>query len=282
MRDFFTSRTFIAMCIIAVLLLGMVAVSAADSGHVTVFEDIIGTFITPLQNICSTIASKSGDFVAIFSEHNELKAENEKLKNELATVHSALRDAQQATLENESLKGILDIKEENPDFQFESALIVASEQSGYSHTLTLNKGSVSGIEKRDLVITPEGLVGYISELGTTWCKVTTLLDSSCEIGAIVTRTQDIGVIEGDFTLSQNGMCKVSYLSNEVQLSSGDSVVTSGIGGIFPSGLLAGYVVEIKPESHGISQYAVVETAVDFSNLKNVFIITEFDSVAGDK
>lgn len=275
MKDFFRTRTFIAMCIIAVLLLGMAAVSAADSEHVTVFEDFAGLVLTPLQNIASTISSKSGDFVAIFSEHDALKAENETLKNKLASVYQALRDAEEARLENESLKGILGIKEQNPDFQFEDALIIANEQSGYSHTLTLNKGSVNGIKMRDLVITSDGVVGYVSKLGSTYCNVTTLLDSSCEIGVLITRTQDIGVLEGDFSLAEKGNCKVSYLSNEVQLSSGDSVVTSGIGGNFPSGILAGYVVEIKPESHGISQYAVMETAVDFSELKNVFVITGF-------
>lgn len=275
MKDFFTSRTFIAMCIIAVLLLGMVAVSAAQSGRVTVIEDIAGTFIIPLQNICTTILDKSGDFVAIFSEHDALVEENNKLKTELASVYSSLRNAEQAIQENESLKGILGIKEENPEFEFENALIVSNEMSGYTHILTLNKGSVNGIEKRDLVITPQGLVGYVSELGTTWCNITTLLDSSCEVGALVTRTQDIGVMEGDFSLAADGKAKVSYLSNEVKLSSGDSVVTSGIGGIFPAGILAGYIEEIKPESHGISQYAIMETAVDFSALKNVFVITEF-------
>lgn len=269
------------MCIIAVLLLGMVAVSAVDSKRVTVFEDIAGLVITPLQNIVTTISSKSGDFVAVFTEFDRIKSENETLKKELASVYQALRDAQEAKLENESLKGILDIKEENPDFRFENALIVANEQSGYSHTLTLNKGSVNGIEKRDLVITADGVVGYVSKLGTTWCNVTTLLDSSCEIGAIVTRTQDIGVLEGDFSLAKSGNCKISYLSNDVQLSSGDSVVTSGIGGTFPSGILAGYIVEIKPESHGISQYAVMETAVDFSDLKNVFVITEYSGAVSE-
>ncbi len=263
------------MCIIAVLLLSMVVVSAADRGRVTFFEDIAGMFITPLQNLVTTVSSKGGDFVAVFTENSELKSENEKLKTELASVMQALRDAQEYKLENESLKGILGIKESNPEFVFEQALVVANSQEGYSHILTLNRGSVNGIEKRDLVITTEGVVGYISEIGTTWCKVVTLFDSSCEIGALVTRTQDIGVIEGDFSLASDGKCKVSYLSNEVTLASGDSIVTSGIGGVFPSGLLVGNVAEIKPEAHGISQYAVIEPSVDFSDLKNVFVITDF-------
>lgn len=264
------------MCIITVLLLGMSVVSAVDRGKVTIFEDIAGMFITPLQNLSSTLSSKGGDFIAVFTEHDKLKDENEKLKQELATVSQALRDAQEYKLQNESLKGMLGIAEQNPAFSFEQALIVATEQSGYSHILTLNCGSVSGVKKRDIVMTSEGLVGYVSDLGTTWCKVTTLLDSSCEIGALVTRTQDVGVMEGDFSLATDGYCKVSYLSNDVTLNSGDSIITSGIGGVFPAGIVIGNVIEIKPEAHGISQFAVVEPAVDFDELKYVFIVTEFE------
>lgn len=275
MKDFFRTRTFVAMCIIAVLLLGMIAVSSADRGKVSVFEDFAGTFITPIQNFVTTVSSKGGDFAKIFTEHDKLKDENERLKSELAKAYQEIRNAEEYKKENESYKGILGIKNENPDFVFEKALIVATEQSGYSHTYTLNRGSIHGIAKRNLVITAEGVVGYVSDVGTTWCQVTTLLDSSCEIGALFTRTQDIGVLEGDFALAANGACKIAYLSNDVQLSSGDSVVTSGIGGVFPSGLLLGHVSEIKPESHGISQYAVTTPAVDFSELKNVFVITGF-------
>ena len=275
MKDFLKTRTFIAICIIAALLLAMTVVSAANSGRVTILEDIAGIVITPIQNLCTTVSSKSGDFIAVFTEYNQMEQELEQVKQELAATASALRDAQQYKLENESLKGILGIKEKNPDFEFEPALIVANDRSGYSHTITLNKGSLNNVKKRDVIITEQGLVGYVTEVGSTWCRAITLLDYSCEIGAMVTRTQDIGVLEGDYVLSAEGNCKVSYLSNEVQLNSGDSIVTSGIGGIFPEDLLIGNVLEIKPEAHGISQYAVIEPAVDFTDLKNVFVITGF-------
>ncbi len=275
MRDFFTSKTFISICVIAVLLLGMMTVSAASRGKVTVFEDFVGIVITPIQNIVTTIAEKSGNFVAVFSDHDKLKKENERLNDEVNALKEALREAEQYRLENEELKSALSIKSQNPDFKFCSALVVASEQSGYSYMVTLNKGSVDGIKKRDMVISNGAVAGYVSELGTTWCKVTTILDSSCEIGAIITRTQDIGVLEGDFSLAAEGSCKMSYLANTVELNSGDSVITSGIGGIFPQGLFIGNVKEIKPETHGISQYAVIEPAVDISALKNVLVITDF-------
>ena len=279
MRQFFTSKTFISICIIGMLLLAMIAVSSVDRGKVTVFEDIVGIIVTPIQNIVTTISDKSGDFVAIFSEHDKLIEENEQLRDKLSELENGAREAEQARIENEALKGMLDIKQSNPDFKFCPALVVATDHSGYSYTVTLNAGSADGIKRRDVVMTAEGVAGYVAEVGTTWCKVTTILDSSCEMGVMITRTQDIGVLEGDFSLANDGLCKVSYLPNDVQLSSGDSVVTSGIGGIFPAGLVIGNVQELKPEKHGISQYAVTSPAVDIENLENVFVITSFEKDA---
>ncbi len=276
MRQFFTSKTFISICIIGVLLLAMMAVSSVDRGKVTVFEDIVGIIVTPIQNIVTTISNKSGDFAAIFSEHDKLVEENKQLRDKVSELEKGTREAEQARIENEALKGMLDIKQSNPDFKFCPALVVATDHSGYSYTVTLNAGAADGIKRRDIVMTSEGVAGYVAEVGTTWCKVTTILDSSCEMGVMITRTQDIGVLEGDFSLASDGLCKVSYLPNDVQLSSGDSVITSGIGGIFPAGLVVGNVQELKPEKHGISQYAVTAPAVDIENLENVFVITSFE------
>lgn len=279
MREFFTSKTFISICIIAVLLLGMLTISSVERGKVTVFEDFVGIIITPIQNIVTTIATKSGNFIAVFSDHDKLKEQNEQLKQQVNALSEQLRNSQKYMLENEELKSALGVKNENPSFTFCPAIVVASDQSGYSYMVTLNKGSIDGIKKRDVVMSNGAVAGYVSEVGTTWCKVTTILDSSCEMGVIISRTQDIGVLEGDFALATNGNCKVSYLENNVQLNSGDSVVTSGIGGIFPAGLLIGNVQEIKPETHGISQYAVTSPAVDISTLKNVLVITDFSQKA---
>ncbi len=138
MREFFTSKTFIAICVITVLLLGMMTISSVERGKVTVFEDFVGIVITPIQSIVTTLARKSGDFVAVFSEYNDLKEQNQKLKEEINVLSGQLRDAQKYVLENEELKSALGIKTESPDYKFCSAVVVASEQSGYSYMVSLN------------------------------------------------------------------------------------------------------------------------------------------------
>ncbi len=277
MGGFFKSRTFIAICIVASLLLGMTVLDTASNGHLSFAENLAGTLITPLQNFCSTVIRYGGNLVKAYTDYDALAAENAKLKSELAGAGALIRDAEEYANENQSLKAMLGIAEKHADFEFAACMVVGSDQNGYSHTLTLNKGTADGLSKKDLVMTADGVVGYINELGLTWSKVTTVLDSSCEIGAIVTRTQDIGVLDWDYTLSEEGLLKLAYLDASVVLTGGDAVETSGVGGVFPKGVLLGRVRELRTESHGISQYAVLEPAVDIDHLGTVFVITNFES-----
>ncbi len=282
MKAFLKTKTFLSLCIIAVLLLTMMVLDTASSGHMSFFENSIGTLVTPVQKFSATVLNYGGNLVEAYTDYQKLEEENNKLKNELAGSAQLIRDAQEYANENKSLKAMLGIAEEHTDFQFSTCLVVANDQNGYSHTLTLNKGSADGLEKKDLVITADGVVGYINELGLTWSKVTTVLDSSCEIGAMVTRTQDVGVVDWDYSLSEQGLLKMAYLNNSVVLNSGDAVETSGVGGVFPKGVLIGRVRELKTESHGISQYAVLEPAVNVDQVSTVFVITNFESEQGER
>jgi rod shape-determining protein MreC len=277
MRNFFKTRTFISMCVVAVLLLGMLVLDISANGHLTIFENIGGSLVTPIQSFCTTVANYSGNLVKVYTDHQALQAENEQLKDQLAGSAQLIRDAEGYATENQSLKAMLGIAEKRADFKFASCTVVGSDQNGYSHTLTLNRGSADGLEKKDLVITQDGVVGYISELGLNWSKVTTILDSECEIGAIVTRTGDVGVLDWEYSLSEEGLLKLGYLHAGVILQSGDSVETSGVGGLFPKGILLGRVRELRTESHGTSQYAVLEPAVDVDHVSTVFVITNFES-----
>lgn len=275
MNKFFKTRAFVAMCIIAVFLLGLSLLSMADRGRVTILEDLLGIIVTPIQKASNRLVGAAGNFKRVFTEYDELKAENEQLKKELADAKTKLRDAEDDILENQTLRGALNLAKDKPDLVFAAARVSGRDMDGYAQTLTLDQGSAHGVAARDLVVTGEGVVGYVSEVGTTWCKVVTILDPSAQMGVILTRTGESSVLKGDAALSHHGQCKASYLKNDVTLSVGDSVETSGIGGLFPEGLMVGRVREIKAESTGLSQYAVIEPSVDIATLSHVLIITDF-------
>ena len=95
------------------------------------------------------------------------------------------------------------------------------------------------------------------------------------MGAVVSRTREVVVAEGSFELAGDGLLRLSYLQNDSDVLVGDTVETSGYGGIFPKGLLIGTITEVLPESHGISTYAKIQPAVDLTALKKVYIVKSF-------
>ena len=118
-------------------------------------------------------------------------------------------------------------------------------------------------------------MGYVSKVGPNFSEITTLIDPTMNIGAMVSSTQEIGVAEGSAEYIHDNKLRLSYLDNETEVKKGDMIETSGYGDIYPKGIVIGYVDEVIPESHGLSTYATVTPSVDFAQLKKLYIIKEF-------
>ena len=192
------------------------------------------------------------------------------------------RDARQAEAdreENALLRELLELREQRRDLTFESAAVIDRESTNWTSALTLNRGTAHGVEKNDCVVSAEGdLVGVVSAVGYNWCTVLTVIDTDTELGARVFRTQEVAVAEGDLALMGEGKLKLSYLSADAQLLSGDVVTTSGLGGFYPGGLVIGTVESVRTGDDGLAQYAVLAPAARLGELSEVFIIKDFDIV----
>ena len=131
----------------------------------------------------------------------------------------------------------------------------------------------------DCVVDEYGnLVGVITEVDYNSCVMSSILDPDVELGVRVARTDDNAILEGDFTLMLEGLLKLSYLPENTQLLSGDRITTSGLGLVYPSGLVVGTIQSIHTEANGLDRYAVVRPAADLDELRYVFIIKDFDVV----
>ena len=151
--------------------------------------------------------------------------------------------------------------------------------SNWSSALTLNKGTNSDIAVGDCVVNEEGfLVGVVTDAGLNWSTVTTLVDTGSQLGAIVFRTGEVTVAQGDLALMHQGLLKLSFLEGESSLMNGDLIVTSGLGGFYPSDLVIGAVKEIRTDDTGLTRYAILTPQVDLDQLRQVFVITDFQIV----
>ena len=158
---------------------------------------------------------------------------------------------------------------------FEAATLISRDNQDPYKGFTVNKGSVNGISENDPVITDAGLVGFISEVGLTTSKVSTVLSPDVVMGALDNRTSDSGVLSGSLELAQNGETKLYNLSRSCNVAVGDYVVTSGEG-IFPSGLLIGTIQTIGSDEYNTSIYAAVKPFVDIDEIRAVMVITDFE------
>ena len=122
------------------------------------------------------------------------------------------------------------------------------------------------------------LVGQVYEVGKNYASVRTVIDVNMDAGVLVGESSIAAMIVGDYALMKEGCCKLSYFTDDVTLFTGDSIVTSGKGGAFPSGIVVGTVTELRSEAGGQSYYAVVKPSVDLSLLSQVFIIKDFEVI----
>lgn len=276
MRDIFQSRSFKILIVVVVLLIAIMLYSATTGGEQNAFSSIFSFITTPVQKLSAVLSGSADEVAGNFDNPAELKKENKALKERVRELTSSLIDYDQYKLENELYRDLLSIKEENPDFEYVPASVISRDSNDAFRSFTIDKGKASGVQLYDPIITTDGVVGYVSEIGTVSSKVTTILDSSINVGAFDRRTRDGGVIIGDANLAKGGQTKLKYLKRDCDVTAGDIIVTSGLGGIFPDNLVIGEVIDVKPEAQDISLYAVIKPAADILECLDVIVLVSFD------
>lgn len=279
MKDFFSKNGIWILLVAVIVTVTMAALSAFGTGVATPLQDAAGVISAPFRAGFSAVTNWVDDRIRFADDYDALKKENAALKEKVAKLEEENRQAQADSAENKRLRELLNLRPQERNLQFESAMVVDHTSSNWTRTLTLNKGSSMGIAPKDCVINSEGyLVGVITEVGTNWSTVLTTIDTDFEIGASVFRTGEAAIASGDFNLMGEGLLKLNYISSESALLNGDLVLTSGLGGYYPEGLVIGSVEEVITDDSGAMDYALLTPAVNFDELTEVFVITDFTIV----
>ncbi len=279
MRFFFRSKQFRIILTVFLSIVLLSGIFAFAGSRIAPQANIAGTIAAPFQSLATKVSNALSDFISAYTDGNKLMLENAELKGEINKLREQIADYNDVAAQNEFYKDYLGIKESHPDFQFASATLIARDTEDPYGGFVINQGSMSGISAYDPVITDGGLVGYITEVGLTTAKVTTLLSPELTSGALDNRTGDSGIVIGNSELAKDGMCRFSNLSRSCSVAIGDYVVTSGEG-IFPSGLLIGQIESVGSDSYNTSIYADIKPFASLSEIRNVMVITAFDGQGG--
>lgn len=268
----------LGVVIIAVVLVALLA-GRVMGGKADFLTNAIVTVREPIRQAAASVANWLDGAYGYLFEYEQLKAENESLRIQLAEAQEEARAGRDAVDENERFRNLLGFSEKHADFVYESAKIVSWSASNWGSSFTISKGERNGIEVGDCVVNEYGaLVGQISELGESSATVRTLIDVDTSIGALVGADGSAAMLMGDYTLMRQGQVKVTWLTEGAQLFLEDDVLTSGSGGLIPQGIVIGSVASIQSEAGGQTEYGIIEPAVDLDTLVQVFIIKEFDVV----
>ncbi len=268
----------LGLIVLAVVLVVTLA-GRALNGNAGFITNAVGAIQQPIQKAASSVADWLEGMYGYLYEYDQLKAENDALRAQLADAQAEARAGRDAVEENKRFRNLLGFLEQHSDFVTETAKITAWSASNWGSSFTISKGSKHGIEVGNCVITEYGaMVGQVTEVGDSWATVNTIIDVDTSIGSLIGDDGSAAMVIGDYTLMQQGQVKLSYLSEGAQMFLDDEVLTSGRGGEIPQGVNIGMVTRILSEAGGQSEYGVVTPAVDLSSLVQIYVIKDFEVI----
>ncbi|MGE1063328.1 rod shape-determining protein MreC [Megasphaera paucivorans] len=201
-------------------------------------------------------------------EWEALEKQNEELK-ERSINYDELR------AENKRLRALLDFRSNNHQYKLLAGSVISRDYGTWSNTLIIDQGSAEGVAKDMPVITPKGVVGFISDVYPHSARVQLMLDPRTSIGAIVQRPESrvSSVVRGNGNTPTEP--QFVNIAKDSDILEGDTLVTSGYGSIYPKGLYVGTIISIHQSDNDFVKYAVIRPSVDFSKLEEVFVILKF-------
>ena len=260
-------RVIVITASLFIVFMLLISLNIKERKNLPLFEKIVFEISSPFQKtIRSTIKGVKtlwGNYVFLVN----LKKENAALRKTIIALKEENLRLKEDSIANLRLRKLFFFKEvfRSP---MVSAEVISEDPSSWFKTIVLNKGSKDGIEKKMAVVTSEGIVGRVIEVSRSISKVLLLTDHSSAIDAMVQRTRAKGILEGRV----NQTCQLKYVSRADDVSMGDDIMSSGLGGTFPKGLPLGRVSKIRKEGSGLFQYVEVTPSVDLTKLEEVFIL----------
>ena len=276
MKDFFDTWKFKILVGIAVFLAAIMAYAGANGRLTAAPQEILSVAVAPFQRAAAAVSNGVSSLWEKYTNIDAILEENEKLTTENAELRGQMVDYDKLKAENEAYKALTNIQEQHPEMSYVSSFVIGRDPLDSFYGFTLDKGSLDGVEANDAITSDEGyLLGVVTEVDLTSCKVMTILHPSFNAAGVVSRTRDNGIITGSADYAAEGLCILSNLSRGTLTKANDQVITTGLGGVFPPDVLVGVVQELVPEASGKSTIAVLKPGADPRTVKHVCIITNY-------
>lgn len=280
-----TKKKRIVIVILALMFLffiiNLINLTGLDNPALFPVSRVVREIFAPLQEGITSLSEGTGDFFAYFQNNKVLRQENEMMAVKIAELQEEIYGLKEYEQENERLRKLLDYKEERKEnYKLILCGVIGRDPGNWFRTLIVNKGSEHGIRKDMAVVNHDGLVGIVIGVTKNTSEILMLLDSDSAVGGRIFETRVTpGVVVGT---GRPDYLEMIHLPHDVEIEVGQTVVTSGLGGIFSKGIRIGEVSEIKTEPNGLMKKALIRPFVDFDRLEEVFILVEVMTPENDQ
>lgn len=236
---------------------------------------IAGTVITPFQNGVNRVGNSLLDWSSGFKNVQKLNAENEELRAKIDELTAQNTQLIQAQAELKRLEDLYELDQEYPEYTKVAASVISKDPGNWYSTFVINKGTADGLAVDMNVLAGSGLIGIITETGENWSTVRTIIDDTSSISGMIASTSDTCVVSGNLSMMDSGKIEFSELKDRDEVvTEGTAIVTSNISTKYLTGLLIGYVAEIKEDSNHLTKSGTLIPAADFKNIREVLVIKE--------
>jgi rod shape-determining protein MreC len=263
--------------LVALALILLVAIALVLAGQLP-FADSLGglalDLVAPIEDLVSGTYRGAAGTARGVQTVEELVNENQRLRIEVERLTRDGARAPELQRENDELRDLLGLKRGGAAFQWIDARVIGFDATNLVRSAVIDRGGRDGLVDGMTVITPRGLVGKIVKLGATaGGRVLLVTDPGSSVNAMVQRSRAKGVVYGQRGAAGSSQLVLRYVPQGEEMKTGDRVITSGLGGIFPEGIAIGQVTEVRQQGTDMFQEATVEPYVDFARMETVFVIT---------
>ena len=275
MRNLFSTRVKVILVVAALLTLGLSIASGIT--NTTVADLAVQGVLAPFRAAATSLTRTAEKYYGYMFRYEALAAENEVLEARIAEMEDVARQADSVSRENERLRQALDLLATHEDYKLVDAYIIGWSSTDWENTLTINRGTTSGIQENMCAITANGeVVGLVTDVGLNWAEVTTILDSTLEISGTISASGYNGMVKGGYIEGHETLLQMNYLPSAAIIRNKEQVVTSG-STVYPRGLIMGSIVDAGFAETGIAKYALLDPAAEIDSLEQIFIITQYST-----
>lgn len=264
-----TREAVIHLLALSLVCFLLITISVKKKYNSTFIQIAVISALAPVQDFAAKSINLMSRGVNFYFDLVGVKKENETLKKELNSLKADAARLAELNLENQRLRQMLAFKENSP-LKLVAARVIGVDATNWSRTIIIDRGSGDGLRDDMSVATPNGLVGKLIEVSPAYSKAMLLTDGRSAVDGIVQRSRASGVVFG----TSEGTSIMRYLPLDADVRPGDLIISSGMGGVFPKGLVVGKVKKLDNSGQSLFKEAEIDLGATLANLEEVFVIVK--------